>query len=146
MKKHALQLEKTCQISTKWSKSASFIQYFPILTSDIDSSRKMKWIRHQERVSSSIRRASMAKTLFGVGMGIPSVKVQSGRMQIWAWKMANYVSRMHQRALFEVKNRENSEATGGVSPPPFDSPPRCHMFSSRKRSCLFGRAQNRPLF
>ena len=100
----------------------------------MNSSRKIKSIRHLERVSSSIRRASIAKILFGLGMGIPSVKVQSDRMQIWACKMAKYVSRMHQRALFEVKNRKNSRRRGGLAPP-LSIPPR-DVTCSRRENVL----------
>ena len=69
MKKHAVQLEKTSQNSTKSPKSASSIRGFPILTSDVDSSRKIKHNRHLKRVSRPIRRAAMTEIVLRRGHG-----------------------------------------------------------------------------
>ena len=67
MKYCALQLEKTCRNSTKWQKNAFFIGYFPVLTPNVDSSRKIKRNRPLERVSSPFKRAAMAKIVFAYG-------------------------------------------------------------------------------
>ena len=59
-------------------------------------------------------------------------------MQIWPCKMAKYVSRMHQRALFGGKNRKNSHRRGGA--PPLRATPRGLSFLSpraRRKPAIF---------